>query len=95
MSRTDVHRPYVVQATDPFNRHRVRIAPRFSDGSGGPMYWPLYNTCGCKLCSGQFARKADRRHQRTQWRTLRQGLLKTAPEDRGDMDVPPPRGSCW
>lgn len=95
MSRTDVHRPFEVQATDPYNRHRVRVTLMYSDGSGGPSYWPLYNTCGCQMCSGQFERRYNNGRARCAWRAARQDLLKTTVEDRDDMDVAPLRGSRW
>lgn len=95
MSRTDVHRPFEVQVLDPYNRHRVRTTPMYSDGSGGPSFWPLYNTCGCQMCSGQFWRRQNIRRTRAAWRAVRADLLKTAAEDRGDMDVPPLRGPEW
>lgn len=47
------------------------------------------NLCGCQLCSDQFWRKHARRRERAAWRAVRQDLLKWAPRDREDMDVPP------
>lgn len=86
MSRTDVHRPFLVQGEDPYNRHRMQFLPEYSDGSGGLRPWPLYNICGCNLCTQQFWRKYLRRQERMAWRTVRQRLLKTQAADREDMD---------
>lgn len=49
--------------------------------------------CGCWLCSGDH--RLSRRQERVMWRTVRQDLLKTTPEDYEDIDVPPLRGSSY
>lgn len=84
MSRTDVHRPYQVQITDPYNRHRTY---RFQAwGTQEPGLELLYNVCGCNLCAGQFARKYLRRQERGAWRQVRRELLKTQATDYDDVD---------
>jgi hypothetical protein len=84
MSRTDVHRPYLVQVTDPYNRHRVIRYQLWAQEE--PKLWPLYNTCGCNLCVGQLFRKQLRRQERGAWRQVRQNLLKAQAADHEDMD---------
>lgn len=62
MSRTDVHRPWLIQAADPYNRHRLR---RFQTwGTEPPELVPLYNVCGCPICGGHYWRREERRRQR-------------------------------
>lgn len=62
MSRTDVHRPWRVQAADPYNRHRLRRHQAWS--TEPPILVPLYNTCGCPGCSARDWRRAERRRER-------------------------------
>lgn len=91
MSRTDVHRPWLVQLADPFNRHLFIRYPMWSDQM---RVWPVKNiACGCKMCTGQPARKRARRCERTWWRSTRAQLL--AAVDRDDLDVPPYRPEVW
>lgn len=51
--------------------------------------------CGCHLCTWASGRKLQRRQERVLWRTIRQDLLKAAPEDFEDIDVPPLHGSAF
>jgi hypothetical protein len=96
VSRTDVHRPYRVQVTDPYNQHRMLWRPNWGWGNGrGLEPWPLYNTCGCNLCVGQLYRKHLRQQERGAWRQVRQGLLKTQAADREDMDWYAPVSVSW
>jgi len=62
MSRTDVHRPWLVQRDDPHNRHRLRRFQAWSTEE--PELIPLYNTCGCPMCTGTYERRARRRRER-------------------------------
>lgn len=66
MSRTDVHRPAHVQLADPYNRHRVRHFQAWPRSE--PILVPLYQICGCSMCSGQDERRALRRRERHGWR---------------------------
>ena len=94
MSRTDVHRPWSVQVQDPYNRHRLR---RWHSWATDPevSYLPLYGACGCNMCTGRLWHRQSQRQVRVLWRNTRQELLKTTPEDREDMDVPPLHGSGY
>jgi hypothetical protein len=84
MSRTDVHRPWEVQANDPYERHRWY---RY-DGTK----LPTYQTCGCQLCTWQFGRKLGRKQERVLWRKVRQDIVKL--RDYEDVDVGPLVGSA-
>jgi hypothetical protein len=64
MSRTDVHRPWRVQALDPFNRHRIRWVPENHLFGTELEFHPLYQICGCPMCTGAPWRKAARRKVR-------------------------------
>lgn len=72
MSRTDVHRPWRVQAADPHNRHRLYRTQPYGiiTALHGPevVLAPLYNTCGCPMCSGRYHRREQRRRDRHTWR---------------------------
>lgn len=68
MSKTDVHRPFTVQMEDPYNRHRVRWFTRHATQI--PDVLPLYNTCGCWMCTGHYERFLSRRHQRRRTKQL-------------------------
>lgn len=85
MSRTDVHRPWSVQEADPYERHRWY---RFD---GGKM--PLYQICGCPMCTWRYGRRLGHRQARVIWRSIRQELVKL--QDYGDVDVGPISGSAW
>lgn len=88
MSRTDVHRPFDVQMKDPYNRHRVRVV--HGTGPFGPFFdtaWPLYNPCGCWLCSRQFGRRYENKVRRGRWRRLCHDLARTSPGSIEDVDV--------
>lgn len=110
MSRTDVHRPFKALINDPTIRHWfldhhdhikgpcdleqylatrawVRTRCYRQTWSAAP------SLCGCFLCRGPV--HLYRKQVRVTWRKIRQDLLKTAPQDRGDMDVPPLQGSSW
>jgi hypothetical protein len=105
MSRTDVHRPYLVQVSDWHNRHRVlgyAQPHRAWDPEGDPTTgrrwpWPLalYDTCGCWICSGQYWRRRSRRRGRHEWQRLQRELYKAGFEDIEDWHVPMPGPSWW
>jgi 3'-phosphoadenosine 5'-phosphosulfate sulfotransferase (PAPS reductase)/FAD synthetase len=77
MSRTDVHRPWRVQVADPANRFRIY-------DSGGWGMFPRFNACGCRMCTGQLARKMKRRSERSWWKSQRVLILT----DRSERDWP-------
>jgi len=52
-------------------------------------------SCGCRLCTGQPARKLARRQERADWRAAAREILKTGPVDLDAIDVPKPRQHCW
>lgn len=97
MSRTDVHRPYDIQVRDWYNRHRVKGFTqvfRAWDPDGDPTTgrkwpWPLalYQTCGCGICSGAFARRRSRRQHRHAWQRTQRELLKASREDVIDIST--------
>ena len=89
MSRTDVHRPRNVQIADPHNRPGI---VRYQ----GANVWPLWNTCGCPLCTGQAQRKLARRIERTRLRGELRRAVTLARVTREDIDVPHPgRSNVW
>jgi hypothetical protein len=88
MSRTDVHRPWRVQLDDPYNRHRL---VRFSWHLDEMI--PVYNTCGCPMCTERYTRRLAHKQERVAWRKVRQDLVKL--QDHEDVDVGPIRGSAW
>ncbi len=66
MSRTDVHRPPAVQQADPHNRH---LFYRFAAWHDRMELTPWRNLfCGCRLCSGHYWRRAERRRERYEGR---------------------------
>lgn len=75
MSRTDVHRPYDVQAEDPTCRHRFY---RFQVRGDTHELISLRNLCGCRLCIRQHSRKYTRRRERAEWRAHARAWLKGA-----------------
>jgi hypothetical protein len=92
MSRTDVHRPYRVQVTDPYERHRFY---RFSIWPDRTEPVPISGfTCGCRMCTGQLFRKQARRRERTALRAQLRQALKTPAEQRDTIDVPAPRNTA-
>lgn len=70
MSRTDVHRPWRVQAADPYERHRWR---RFHTWPTElPELIPMYRTHNCVSCNDTtWARQARRRDRHRARRDLR------------------------
>lgn len=86
MSRTDVHRPWSVQEADPYERHRW-----YRSDIGN--FLPVYQTCGCWMCTGRPWRKLGHRQVRVIWRSIRQELVKL--QDYEDVDVGPISGSAW
>lgn len=62
MSRTDVHRPWPVQRDDPHNRHRLRRFQTWS--TEPPELIPLYNICGCPMCTQRVWYAQERRRAR-------------------------------
>jgi hypothetical protein len=80
MSRTDVHRPPLVQERDPYNR---RLFVEVHDHEGGVCTFDRYQAegwfrgcchlryrgganiyCGCRMCTGHYWRKARNRRER-------------------------------
>lgn len=95
MSRTDVHRPWRVQVSDPHNRHllyRYQAWPWQTDVTS----WRNIG-CGCAMCTGRHGRRLARRQERTAWRATARSLTAAARAgERDDLDVPPPgRGGAW
>lgn len=92
MSRTDVHRPWLIQLADPYNRHLVY---RYAMWPVGEMALTSYRNlgCGCRMCTGHHGRKLARSQERVAWRSIRAQLL--AAVDRADADVPPLKGRAW
>lgn len=92
MSRTDVHRPWRVQVTDPFNRHRLYRHYPWSATSEIEWY-PLYQACGCDMCTGRNGRRRNRRKERALAKNGCREALKLGREDVLDWDpllvVPP------
>ena len=64
MSRTDVHRPWNVQMSDPYNRHRLHQYNSNWPETGDVSLMPLYGCCGCSMCTGRDTRRLTRRRQR-------------------------------
>jgi hypothetical protein len=62
MAHTDVHRPWLVQAADPENRHRLRRFQTWPHQQ--PELVPTYNICGCPLCTSHHECRAERRRSR-------------------------------
>lgn len=93
MSRTDVHRPWHVQVTDPYNRHRLFAHQSWWCRTEGLELLPLYSACGCVMCTGRYQRRLGRRQERVIWRSIRQELVKL--QDYEDVDVGPIVGSAW
>ena len=91
MARTDVHRPWRVQITDPHNRHILYRYPAWPDGVELTSFRNI--GCGCKLCTGQLGRKTARRRERSAWRNAARRIL--ADPRRVDIDVPPLRCNAW
>lgn len=87
MSRTDVHRPWPVQIADPHDRHLFRRHQAYPARVDGVELVPLRNLCGCRMCTGHFWRRWERRRERHQARQACHQILKLT--DRGDADVPP------
>jgi hypothetical protein len=58
--------------------------------------WPLYNVCGCRMCTGQDARRQARRRERVRLRADLRAAAKTAAGDRDTIDIVEPRRvTCW
>ena len=93
MSRTDVHRPWDVQMRDPYNRHRVALRPTWS--TQPPEPFPLYQTCGCSMCTYRYGRRLFNRQTRVQWsRLCREWAKVPVTEADGIEDVPRRRVSA-
>jgi len=78
MSRTDVHRPYQVQLQDPHNRHRLYQFQAFATRE--PVLVTIYNTCGCRMCTGHHWRKLENRQERYRSRRELREALKSKGE---------------
>ena len=87
MSRTDVHRPWRVQVTDPYNRHRLM---RYGNEQ---ELLPLYKACRCDHYGERAMRRYGFKQARVIWRSIRQELVKL--QDHEDVDVGPIKGSAW
>lgn len=75
MSRTDVHRPWVVQVSDPHNRHLIRQYATYPATGGEPLYTSHRNLgCGCRMCTDHYGRRWARRRDRHEAkRAIRRG----------------------
>lgn len=88
MSKTDKTRPYSVQYSDPDNRC-LRMIGRFGYPAEGGDEWtwkkidPCSNSC---CCYGYWYAYAHRK-QRVKMRNDLRKAQKTAPQDRGDIDI--------
>ena len=91
MSRTDVHRPWPVQLADPHNRHLFYRYPLWPWQTG---LAPIKNIgCGCRMCTGHYTRKQERRRDRA-WSRRQLHTIRTTPAaDRDTIDAPPRRPS--
>lgn len=85
MSRTDVHRPWIVQMNDPYNRHRLHRHQSWA-WSNEVEWLPLYQACGCDMCTGRRGRKRNRRKERMLWKRNCNEARKWNQEDRVDFD---------
>lgn len=90
MSRTDVHRPWLVQIEDPTNRHLV-----ISYGRNQENRYLLMHTCGCEMCTGRVYRKRQNRRNRIQWRKVSRELLKAQKDDLDAVEPLPARYITW
>jgi hypothetical protein len=72
VSRTDVHRPWPVQLADPHNRHLLYRYPMWPHETAVTSFRNL--GCGCRMCTGYFWRRWERRRDRHQARrAIRRG----------------------
>lgn len=81
MSRTDIHRPWLVQLNDPYNRRKIR---RF--GPGELDYRSELRACGCRMCTGYWEQKWGHETERMVWRVARDQILQLV--DKSDVDEP-------
>lgn len=71
VSRTDVHRPWFVQISDPYNRHLL-----YTYGWQRAVAAVRNIGCGCRLCTAHWQRKQLHRAERTRWKKDRARLLR-------------------
>lgn len=87
MSRTDVHRPWMLQVADPYNRHLIYYYAKWPGRAVEVEATSWRNLfCGCRMCTGHHERRAAHRSERVEWRRWRAQLL--AAQDRDTLDVP-------
>jgi hypothetical protein len=89
MSRTDVHRPWLVQLADSTNRHLLYRYPAWPWGTELTSFKNI--SCGCPMCTGHYQRKASRRAERHQARLDLRELMMQAAAGELDEDGPLPR----
>lgn len=80
MSRTDAHRPYWVQATDPTEQ---RWYWHWEGSNYGWRKAPLYRTCGCKMfgCGTSHTDRIENRRNRHDARSSLREVLKGAEQE--------------
>lgn len=89
MSRTDAHRPYLVQQADPLSRWLFYWFARYPSHGVELISWK--NLCGCKRCTDQNWRKLSHRRDRAWRRKHRQLILKNPADCREEIDLRPRR----
>lgn len=95
MSRTDVHRPWPVQASDPHNRHLLYRYAQWPWATALTSYRNL--CCGCHMCTGQVGRKYRHRQERVALRAQCREALKTtrSRNDRATLDIQVAVSPTW
>lgn len=89
MSRTDAHRPLAVLARDPKNWkyivvHTGPFDPSKDKFDWAKVWWYGPQICGCRMCTGHYWYKQERKANRAAWKKLRRNIL--AEVDRSDVD---------
>lgn len=79
---------------DPYNRHRLYRHYPWSAKSEVEWY-PLYQACGCDMCTGRIGRKRNRRKERMLWKRNCHEALKLNHEAIDDWDPPFTITPCW
>lgn len=82
MSRTDKTRPAWVQIADPLNdRYRMMGNVLWSRDGTQEYHWKKIGSCSHHWCSPRKMFHAEKRSQRTKWRTERRKILATPLKD--------------
>lgn len=82
MSRTDVHAPWHVKNASPYWQYVLYH-------SGRNIY------CGCRLCTGHYDRKLNRRIERMRQRVMLTELRKLSRQDIEEIATFVPRAQHW